>query len=150
METIAAEEILEITATLNPPSLEGPRVLAAINGGTVTGKITGKVLPIGGEFGVFLTPTTYKIDVRAAIGSDDGAIIFISYSGYMTAADPQTLRQLFSPAGKDLDPSTYYWRTNPLFETNAPQYAWLNNTVAIGFGSYNADGAVVYKLYAIK
>jgi hypothetical protein len=150
MDTLAAEQILVITATLNPPFLEGPRVLAGINGGTVTGKVTGKVLPIGGEFGIFLSPTSYKIDVRAAIQSDDGANIFISYSGYMSAPDAPTLMQLFSPAGKDLDPSKYFWRTNPLFETTAPQYAWLNTTVAIGFGSYNADGAVVYKLYAIQ
>ncbi|MEO8766296.1 MAG: DUF3237 domain-containing protein [Ginsengibacter sp.] len=150
MDSLAAEQILEITATLNPPFIEGPRVLAGINGGTVTGKINGKVLPVGGEFGVFLTPTCYKIDVRAAIQADDGAIVFITYRGYMSAGDPQTLQQLFSPNGKDLDVSKYYWRTNPLFETSSPQYAWLNNTVAVGFGSYNTEGEVVYKLYAIQ
>lgn len=150
MDTLAAEEILVITATLRPPFIEGPRVLAGITGGSVTGKITGKVLPIGGEFGVFLSATTYKIDVRAGIQANDGAIVYVRYSGYMSAADPQTLQKLFSPAGKDLDPSTYYWRTNPLFETASPQYAWLNKTVGVGFGSYNADGEVVYKIYAIQ
>ncbi len=150
MQTVEAEEILLIIATLNPPFIEGPRVLAGITGGTVTGKVTGTVLPIGGEFGLFLSPTSYQINVRAAIKADDGAIVYITYSGYMSAADPQTLQKLFSPAGKDLDPSSYYWRTNPLFETTAPQYAWLNNTVGLGYGSYNEDGHVVYKIFAVK
>ncbi|MEO6453910.1 MAG: DUF3237 domain-containing protein [Ginsengibacter sp.] len=150
MDTLAAEEIFVITATLNPPSMEGQRILAGINGGTVSGKINGKVLPIGGEFGNFITPTSFKIDVRAEIVSDDGAYIYITYRGYMSAGDPQTLKQLFSPDGKNLDPSKYYWRTNPLFETAAPQYAWLNNIVGVGYGSYNADGAVEYKIYSIQ
>lgn len=149
MDAPVLDELFVITATLNPPVMEGHRILAMINGGDVQGKISGKVLPIGGEFGSFIAPDTYKIDVRAAIQSTDGAVIYITYSGYMHA-DPDKLKMLFSPEGHKLDPSEYYWRTNPLFETAAPQYAWLNNTVGVGVGSYTPEGKVQYKIYAVK
>ena len=149
MFTLAAEEIFEITATLNPPVIAGPRILAMINGGTAKGKINGKVLPIGGEFGTFVSPDTFKIDVRAAIQTDDSAVIYITYQGYMHA-DPATLKLLFSPQGGTVDQSKYYWRTNPMFETVAPQYAWLNHTVGIGLGSYTPQGQVVYKIFGIQ
>lgn len=149
METLEAEEIFTITATLNPPYLDGQRIIATINSGVVKGKINGKVLPVGGEFGTFVTLETYKVDVRAAIQSDDNAVIYITYRGYMHA-DVDTLKMLFSPEGKQVDPSKYYWRTNPVFETSAPQYDWLNYTVGVGFGSYTDQGEVLYKIYAIK
>ena len=149
MDAPVLEEIMLITATLNPPSLEGNRILAMINGGDVQGKISGKVLPVGGEFGHFIAPDTYRIDVRAAIQTGDGAIIYITYNGYMHAA-PDKLKMLFSPQGSTIDPADYYWRTNPLFETAAPQYAWINATVGVGVGSYTPDGKVQYRIYAVK
>ena len=118
MKAPELEEIFEITATLNPHYMEGGRLMAMINGGDVTGKIKGKVLPVGGEFGIFISADTYKIDVRAAIQAEDGSIIYLSYGGFMHA-DPAKLKMLFSHDGKDLDPSEYYWRTNPIFETAA-------------------------------
>ena len=77
MKAPELEEIFEITATLNPHYMEGGRLMAMINGGDVTGKIKGKVLPVGGEFGIFISADTYKIDVRAAIQAEDGSIYYI-------------------------------------------------------------------------
>ncbi len=149
MDTLELELIFEITATLNPHYMEGGRLMAMINGGDVTGKIKGKVLPVGGEFGIFISPDTYKIDVRAAIQTDDGAVIYLSYAGFMHA-EAAKLKMLFSHDGKDLDPSEYYWRTNPIFETVAPAYSWLNHTVFVGSGSYTPEGKVMYKIFAVK
>ena len=143
------EELFEITATLNPAYMEGGRLMAMINSGDVTGKIKGKVLPVGGEFGIFVSSDTYKIDVRAAIQAEDGAIIYLSYGGFMHA-DPDKLKMLFSHDGKNLDPSEYYWRTNPIFETAAPAYSWLNHTVCVGSGGYTPEGKVIYRIYAVK
>jgi hypothetical protein len=48
-----------------------------------------------------------------------------------------------------VDPSRYYFRTNPLFETGAAKYRWLNGVVAIGYGR-TGDGGVTYRVMEIK
>ena len=47
------------------------------------------------------------------------------------------------------DPSTYYFRTAPLFETAAPRYAWLNHVLAVGYG-WRREGRIGYSVYAIR
>ncbi|MEU1315014.1 DUF3237 family protein [Streptomyces tibetensis] len=44
-----------------------------------------------------------------------------------------------------IDPAHYYFRTNPLFETGAEPYAWLNGTVCVGSG-YLVAGGIAYKV----
>lgn len=39
-------------------------------------------------------------------------------------------------------------RTTPIFETGAPQYAWLNDLIAVGSGIRRAD-AVVLDFYRV-
>jgi len=36
--------------------------------------------------------------------------------------------------GEVVDPTSYYFRINPLFETANANYDWLNRVVAIGIG----------------
>jgi hypothetical protein len=47
-----------------------------------------------------------------------------------------------------LDPKSYYMRIRPNFETADPRYAWLNNTVSIGYGDRRPEGPI-YHLYEI-
>jgi hypothetical protein len=44
-----------------------------------------------------------------------------------------------------IDPARYYFRTNPLFETGAKHYAWLNDIVCVGSG-YLIEGGIAYKV----
>jgi hypothetical protein len=44
-----------------------------------------------------------------------------------------------------VDPARYYFRTNPLFETGADRYAWLNDIVCVGSG-YLVEGGIAYKV----
>ena len=50
--------------------------------------------------------------------------------------------------GEAVDPGDYYFRTAPLFETAATQYAWLNNVVAVGIGHRRVDGPV-YNIFEV-
>jgi hypothetical protein len=50
--------------------------------------------------------------------------------------------------GEVVDPVSYYFRTNPLFETAAAKYDWLNRIVAIGIGHRRADGPV-YSVFEV-
>ena len=67
------------------------------------------------------------------------------------AGEAVTVKMLLSPVyGPKLDPSPYYWRTNPVFETASKQYEWLKHMIAVGYGSYTPEGQVIYKIYAIQ
>ena len=47
-----------------------------------------------------------------------------------------------------VDPSEYYFRTAPMFETAAEQYAWLNRVLAVGIGR-RTSRQVSYTIYAV-
>ena len=47
-----------------------------------------------------------------------------------------------------VDPSRYYFRTNPLFETGAEPYAWMNDIVCVGSG-YLVEGGIAYNVCQI-
>jgi hypothetical protein len=44
--------------------------------------------------------------------------------------------------GESVDPSKYYFRTAPRFETSAPQYAFLNRLIAISRGDRRPSGPI--------
>jgi hypothetical protein len=50
--------------------------------------------------------------------------------------------------GEAPDPSTYYFRMSPMFETSANKYDWLNRIISVGVGSRLADGPV-YSVFEI-
>lgn len=52
-------------------------------------------------------------------------------------------------AGEKVDPSEYYFRTTPTFETGASEYAWLNGVIAVAVGERRAD-AVIIATYEVK
>jgi len=51
-------------------------------------------------------------------------------------------------SGEEVDPALYYFRTTPVFETAAPQHAWLNRTVAVCSGMRTREG-VMLDFYAV-
>jgi hypothetical protein len=81
---------------------------------------------------------TGTLDIRAALRTDDGAIIFMQYYG-KSAAD---LSQ-----GMPL-PATIY--VAPRFETCDERYAWLNRIQAIGKGTVHEDLSLDYEWYEVR
>ncbi|HTE00780.1 MAG TPA: DUF3237 domain-containing protein [Mucilaginibacter sp.] len=148
-QQISAEEIFVLNADLiRPPVVAGTKVIYSVSGGSVTGKIKGSVLPIGGDFATFINPTTLKLDVRLVLRTDDSATIYCTYTGYLHT-DEETFKTIKVGKGSQIDPSRYYFRTNPIFETTSAKYDWLNHTITVGFGTITAAG-VSYKIYAVK
>ena len=45
--------------------------------------------------------------------------------------------------------SEYYFYINPMFQTGAPQYDWLNRLIGIGRGKA-VPGGVEYRVWAIE
>jgi hypothetical protein len=52
-------------------------------------------------------------------------------------------------AGEAVDPSLYYMRTTPLFETGDARYAWLNRIVCVGTGA-RRPAAVELEIFEVK
>lgn len=142
------EKIAEVNILVDLPTAAGTKIIYPIKGGTITGKINGKFLPIGADFGTLISPTTFKLDVREVIQTVDSATIYVTYTGYIYA-DAETFKLLVTGKAKQVSPDKYYFRVTPIFETTSPKYDWLNHTIAIGIGTVTETG-VSYKIYAIK
>jgi hypothetical protein len=44
--------------------------------------------------------------------------------------------------GEPVDPTRYYFRTTPRFQTGHPAYAFLNRLIAVASGDRRAEGPV--------
>lgn len=154
-QDLKSEFLFDLEIGLNPPQsvgpvLKGTRLIFPFRDGLVKGdKINGKILECGGDWGLILDSTTFKIDVRATVKTDDEALIYLTYSGY-DHASAKNYALISAGKGTELSPSDYYFRTAVFFETSSPKYAWLNHTVAVGLGRFPGPGKVAYRIYAIK
>ena len=54
----------------------------------------------------------------------------------------------FLEKGEAVDPTSYYFRINPMFETASEKYGWLNGVVAVGIGHRFAD-APIYNIFEL-
>ncbi len=139
--------LLRLEADLGLPQIAGARRIVPVVDGRVSGpRIKGRLLPAGGDWMLERPDGSFALDVRATIETEDGAIIYVQYLGRLVV-DSEILR---SPrdARANTDTSEYYFRTMPLFETDAPDYAWLANVVAVGVGRFTATG-VAYDVHEI-
>jgi hypothetical protein len=124
----------------------GVRRIFYVTGGTLEGpKVKGIVLPGGGDWCIGRPDGAIVLDVRVAFRTDDGHAIYAYYRGLSTIQDDTVGRILM---GEAVDPSEYYFRTTPVFETASEKYGWLNRLLAVGVGQFLPTG-VAYKVYAI-
>ena len=122
-------------------SPRGRRRIIPIIGGTVTGeRLSGEILNLGADWQTVLSDGTAELDTRYAMRSHDGASIDIRNFGYRHG--PKHVLDALG-RGEAVDPSLYYMRTQPRFETGDARYAWLNRIVCIGTGARLTNGVRV-------
>jgi hypothetical protein len=85
------------------------------------------------------------IDCRVVLETHDGALIYMYYSGFRHGP-PSVMEAL--GRGESVDPSEYYFRIAPTFETGSDEYSWLNRIVAVGVGRRVPAGPI-YDIYEI-
>jgi hypothetical protein len=145
------ELLYDMHVDLEPPQIVGQtpggmRQIFIVKGGTFAGpRLKGDLLPGGGDWATVRTDGAVQLDVRATLRTHDGALIYAGYSGLIIAPPPVFGRLL---QGEDVPLSEYYFYTNPMFQTAAPQYDWLNRTMAIGRGKVIAGG-VEYSVWSV-
>jgi Protein of unknown function (DUF3237) len=128
------------------PTHSGLRQIIIVRSGTITGRISGEVLPGGGDWLVFDRDRVGHIDARLALRLDGGAVVDVRYIGrLLLPADG--LRRL--AAGETLAPQETYFRIAPTFSAGAEAAAWLNRVVAVGVGQIG-PGWVRYRIHEVK
>ena len=126
---------------------QGRRRIIGITGGRFAGeRLSGRVLPGGADWQVIRADGVADLDARYTLETEDGALIYVRNRGYRHGP-AEVLKKL--SAGEDVDPSLYYMRTTPRFETGDPRYAWLNRMVCVATGARH-PAAVELDVYEIK
>jgi len=125
---------------------QGRRRIIGITGGKFSGaKLSGRVLPGGADWQVIRADGVADLDARYTLETGDGALIYVRNRGYRHG--PSDILEKLA-AGEAVDPSLYYMRTTPLFETGDARYAWLNRMICVASGARRA-AAVELEVFSV-
>jgi hypothetical protein len=123
----------------------GFRRVGLVQGGAFEGERLSGVVVSGNDWQTIRPDSCMKLDVRLVLKTTDEALICMTYT--VVRAGPAEVMAAMD-RGEAPDPSTYYFRMSPLFETSAKQYDWLNRIISVGVGSRLADGPV-YSIFEV-
>jgi hypothetical protein len=152
--SIKTEYLMTCVAPLDAPyPIDNSQLIVNVkpDGGWAKGpKISGKFIPPGGDWLRVMPSVALRLDVRATLKTDDGALIYISYNGIIqhSAERADRLNKGETLTTKDIP----YFITAPTFETSSENYAWLNSVqlvnkmVELKFGD---GGYVKYDVYVL-
>jgi hypothetical protein len=118
-----------------------------ITGGTVDGpRLRGSVVAGGGDWSVRRGPTLCELDARYLIRTEDGALVDIVNRGFYRTSTAEAMAR--AEAGEELDAEEVYFRTSPVFRTDAPRHRWLAETVFVGLARDEA-GQICIRFYEV-
>src|SRR5947209_20566211 len=142
---MTSRRLMTLQVVVPPPQRlgalrHGTRVIAPITSGTFEGpRLRGLVFPGGGDWTLLRSDGVLELDLRITLETDDGALIDMRSFG-LRHGPPEVLAAL--ARGEAVDPSRYYFRTTPRFETGHPKYAFLNRLLAVSRGDRRAEGPI--------
>ncbi len=124
----------------------GLRHVDLLGGGTFEGpRLRGAVVPGGMDQKIIRSDGAMTPNVRLVLRTDDDALIYMYYTG-VRHGSPEVMQRIAD--GETVDPSEYYLRNAPFFETASPKYDWLNRIVSVGVGRRMPDHAA-YDVFEI-
>ncbi|HEV8696013.1 MAG TPA: DUF3237 domain-containing protein [Lysobacter sp.] len=150
---IETEYLATLFAPLYPPQAANQNLLIfhPRGGGTLAGRINGKLLPPGGDWVRVMPDGTMRIDVRLSAELDDGSVLYVTYGGVLRKPDEETWKRFLG--GQKIEAPQWYYVITPNFETASKKYAWLNGVQAIGkFVSIQTgeEAHVKFDIYEVK
>jgi hypothetical protein len=98
------------------------------------------VLDGGSDWQTVRSDGSTTLDVRLILQTDDGTNITMAYRR-VRHGPPDVIARLES--GEEVDPASYYFRINPIFEAPAGKYEFLNSIIAVGTGHRFKYGPVI-------
>jgi hypothetical protein len=121
------------------------RRIGVVQGGCFEGeRLSGEVVT-GNDWQSVRTDSCIRLDVRLVLKTTDGEFIVMTYT-CLRAGPPSVIEKL--DRGEEVDPASYYFRMNPMFETGSKKYDWMNRIMAIGTGVRRSDGPV-YSIFEV-
>ena len=110
----------------------GRRRIIPITGGTVSGKLNGKVLAGGSDFQIVVSDTSADLDARYMLELDNGEHIFVQNRA-LRRGSAEDIAKLVR--GELVPPEAIYFRCVPTFEVSSPELAWLTQSIFVGTGA---------------
>jgi hypothetical protein len=145
------EHLLDIRIAFDPVQIfatpVGNRMTYVVKQGRCEGpRINGDILPGGGDWILFGTDRVARLDVRATLRTDDGALVHITNTGRVQMSQEAANR---FAAGELIRHDEMVARSSPLFDTDDERYRWINaiHTVAINQVSLTE---VHYRVFAVR
>ena len=123
----------------------GVRRMIPITGGTVSGRLAGRVLPGGADWQLIVGGTLARLDARYVIELADGARVFVQNTAVRAASVENTARLV---RGEPVPPEAVYFRCQPAFETGDARWQWLHERQFVGTGVRRPD-AVWMSFYCV-
>ena len=124
---------IEVSAGPAGTRLIGELVSVQVKGDRLRGEMLGAA---AADWLIVSPEGTGTVDVRMALQTDDGAVIFVQYNGRMDLSKGFQF------------PMTAY--VAPRFETGDERYAWLNRIQAVGKGILYEDLSLDFEWYEIR
>jgi hypothetical protein len=140
------EFVLEERVDLSPPIVigrtpAGLRRIIPIQSGTFEGpRLRGKVLAGGADWQVLRPDGVDELHARYTLETDQGALIYVKVDG-LRSGSPEVMERL--RVGETVDPSLYYFRGVPVFETAAPELEWLTRSIFVLTGERYPSQVVI-------
>lgn len=121
------------------------RRIGVVPGGSFEGeRLSGEVLDGGSDWQTVRNDGATTSNVRLVLKTKD-ALICMTYHG-VRHGPPDVVERI--EKGEVVDPTSYYFRINPLFETAAAKYDWINRVVGVGLGHRSPDGPI-YSVFEV-
>ncbi len=115
----------------------GSRRVIPILGGEIFGEgMHGRIREGGADYQVIRPDGLTELEAKYAVEMDDGAVVYIENIG-LRFGSKEALDKI--RRGEPVDPGLIYFRSVPRFETGAPAYRWLMQSLFIGVGSRYPD-----------
>jgi hypothetical protein len=151
LTTLRYEPLFVFQIEVKPPSIIGAtpgydRRIGEIAGGRFEGeRLRGKILSGGSDWQSLRSDGATTLNVRLVMQTDDAALISMTYLG-MRHGPKEVLDRI--ARGENVNPSEYYMRATPYYETASEKYGWLNRIVSVAYGHRVAGGAI-YQVFQI-
>ena len=123
----------------------GLRRIAPVTGGTFSGERLSGTVHGGADWVINRPDGVMVIDVRLALETGDGALMYLTYQGRFLA-EPEAMRRFGK--GELLAPHEYSRAIIARLECGDERYAWLNNAIVVGTGEQTPTGPI-YTLFEV-
>lgn len=125
---------------------QGERRIIPIVGGTFEGPgldaagFRGRVLNHGADWQIVRPDGLTEIDTRYALETEAGSVVYVVNRG-IRHGPPEVMARL--RAGQPVDPSEYYFRTVPAFETAAPELTWMMRSIFLATAARESSRVLI-------